>query len=319
MSQSNTSNKKTGLIVTTAILGLLLLAAIGTLIHYSKQSDTYTNKTQKLETELAGLQEEKLGLEAEISQLNTFYENETTKNAELEAKIQDTEEKVNSLKNRIYTIKKQLSAAKISNQEMQERISELHLAKEELIAQIAALETDKADLTTAQEGLSVELLAVNDENSQLTARIEELTLKSMELQQRLFNLAPAGFQATGFQIQVADRKDKLTAKARQAKEVKINFELLNVPKTLQKEQDIYLVVTDSEGVPVPKITTTPVNVPTSEGILKVEVANRETIALGENQKMSLAFQPTDQMDAGLYNVALWSNTGYLGSAAFSLR
>ena len=61
------------------------------------------------------------------------------------------------------------------------------------------------------------------------------------------------------------------------------------------------------------------DVPTANGALKVEVAGVETIALNENQKISMAFQPTDKMDAGLYNVALWSNAGYLGSAAFSLR
>jgi len=153
----------------------------------------------------------------------------------------------------------------------------------------------------------------------LTAQLEDLNAKNIKMESRLFTLAPAGFQATSFQIQVADRKEKLTTKAKQARAIKINFDLANIPTELQKEHEIYLVVTDNEGIPVKKIASTPMDVPTANGALKVEVAGVETIALNEHQKISMAFQPTDKMDAGLYNVALWSNAGYLGSTAFSLR
>lgn len=315
--ESNTS--KTGFKVAIVALALFLLGALGGVYHYSNQSDTYANKTVKLKSELTELNDEKLGLEAEVSQLNATYEAETVKNTELEAKIVDAETKIKGLKGRILKIKRELSETKISNEEMQQRIAELNTAKEELFAEIASLQNSNKDLTAAKESLDVELAAANDENTQLTATIEGLNTKNTQMQQRLFTLAPAGFQATGFQIQVAGRKEKLTSKARQARAIKVDFDLANIPANLQKEHEIYLVVTDGEGVPVKKIASTPMDVPTANGHLKVEVANTETLALAANQKVSMAFQPTDKMDAGLYNVALWSDAGYLGSAAFSLR
>jgi len=292
---------------------------LGGVYHYSNESNAFANKTTLLKSELTALNDEKLGLEAEVSQLTTTYEAETVKNTELEAKIVDAETKIKGLKGRILKIKRELSETKISNEEMQQRIADLNAAKEELFAQIASLETNNKDLNADKESLDVELAAANDENTELVAQVEALTAKTTKMQQRLFTLAPAGFQATGFQIQVAGRKEKLTSKAKQARAIKVNFDLANIPTELQKEHEIYLVVTDGEGIPISKINSTPMDVPTAEGALKVEVADMETIALNENQKLSLAFQPTDKMDAGLYNVALWSNAGYLGSAAFSLR
>lgn len=317
--KNENSGNKTGFKVAIAALALFLLAALGGVYHFSNESDTYANKTVQLNSELTDLNEEKNGLEAEVSQLTATYEAETVKNTELETKIADAEKKVKGLKWRIAQIKKELATTKTSNEEMQQRIAELNTSKEELFAEIAALQTNNKDLTAAKESLGVELAAANDENTQLTATIEDLTSTNAKIQKRLFTLAPAGFQATGFQIQVAGRKDKLTSKARQARAIKVDFDLANIPADLQKEHEIYLVVTDGEGVPVKKIASTPMDVPTAEGGLKVEVADMEKIALAENQKLSMAFQPTDKMDAGLYNVALWSDAGYLGSAAFSLR
>lgn len=315
--ESNTN--KTGFKVAIVALGLFLLAALGGVYHYSNQSDAFANKTTLLKSELTELNDERLGLEAEVSQLTANYEAETIENTELETKIIDAETKIKGLKGRILKIKKELSETKISNEEMQQRIADLNTSKEELFAQIASLETDNKDLNADKESLDVELAAANDENTELVAQVETLTAKTTKMQQRLFTLAPAGFQATGFQIQVAGRKEKLTSKAKQARAIKVNFDLANIPTELQKEHEIYLVITDGEGVPVSKIASTPMDVPTAKGDLKVEVAEMETIALNENQNLSMAFQPTDKMDAGLYNVALWSNAGYLGSAAFSLR
>ena len=316
---NSSNNSKTGFKVAITILALFLLAAVGGIYHFSNESNTHAHKTVQLKSELSELNDEKLGLEAEVSQLTTNYDTETEKNTELATKIIDAEEKIKGLKGRILKIKRELSKTKITNEEMQQRIVELDASKEELFAEITALQTNNKDLVAAKESLDVELAVVNDENTQLTAQLEDLNTKNANIQARLFTLAPAGFQATSFQIQVAGRKEKLTTKAKQARAIKVDFDLVNVPAALQKEHDIYLVVTDGEGVPVKKIASTPMDVPTANGDLKVEVAGVETIALNENQKISMAFQPTDKMDAGLYNVALWSNAGYLGAAAFSLR
>ncbi len=312
-------NSNTGFKIGIAILSLFLLAAVGGIYHFSNESNIQAHKTVQLKSELSELNDEKLGLEAEVSQLTTNYDTETEKNTALEVKIADAEAKIKGLKGRIYRIKKELSETKVSNEEMQQRIASLNTSKEELFAEIAALQTNNKDLTAAKESLNVELTVVNEENTQLTAQIEALNAQNTKMQARLFTLAPAGFQATGFQVQVAGRKEKLTSKAKQARAIKVNFDLANIPTALQKEHEIYLVVTDGEGIPVKKIASTPMGVPTADGELKVEVAGMETIALDANQKISMAFQPTDKMDAGLYNVALWSNAGYLGSTAFSLR
>lgn len=314
-----TNNNKTGFQVAIAVLFVFLLVAIGGIYHFSNESNTHAHKTVQLKSALSELNDERLGLEAEVSQLTTNYDLEIEKNTALEVKIVDAEEKIKGLKGRISKIKRALSKTKISNEEMQQRIAELNTSKEELFAEIATLQTNNKDLTVAKESLDVELAVVNDENTQLTAQVEDLNAQNTKIQARLFTLAPAGFQATRFQIQIADKKEKLTTKAKQARAIKVDFDLANIPTALQKEHEIYLVVTDGEGVPVKKIASTPMDVPTANGALKVEVAGVETIALNANQKISMAFQPTDKMDAGLYNVALWSNVGYLGSAAFSLR
>lgn len=317
--KKETNTSKTGLRVAVAALALLLMGAVWGVFHYSNQSDMRANETMQLENKLTDLNTLKAELETEVNELTTNFEEETNRNVELEAKIADAEVKIKGLKGRILKIKRQLSEAKLSNEEMQIQIAELNTLKNDMVTQIATLESDKAELFTAKGLLGEQLGAANEQNDQLTAQVEDLTVKNEKLQKRLFTVAPAGFQATGFQVQVSKRKDKLTSKARQAKKVMVDFNLSDVPAAMQKEHDIYLVVTDGEGVPVANIASTPMDVKTREGALKVEVADMETIALAANQKMSMSFQPTDKMDAGLYNVALWSNAGYLGSTAFSLR
>ena len=74
---TNTSNNgKTGLKVVIVLLALFLVAAIGGIYHFSNESDTHAHRTSQLKSELSELNDEKLGLEAEVSQLTTNYDTE---------------------------------------------------------------------------------------------------------------------------------------------------------------------------------------------------------------------------------------------------
>ncbi|MEL6944874.1 MAG: hypothetical protein AAFO82_19630, partial [Bacteroidota bacterium] len=147
----------------------------------------------------------------------------------------------------------------------------------------------------------------------------ELRQMNQDMTDRLYRMAPAGFTAGNFAVNIERKNEKLTSKAKQAKEIKVNFDLPYVPAEKQGKTELYLVVTDIYGNPVKSPSSSTVSVPSPQDDLKVDVVDIETVNLKESQSLAMSFAPEEKLTAGEYHLMIYSDEGYLGATAFRLR
>ncbi|MEM0992403.1 MAG: hypothetical protein AAGI49_05165 [Bacteroidota bacterium] len=303
----------------TWILGSLLVLAVVCSILFLSKNNTLMDKTAKLEQTNMDLDEMKLGLEEQLTSLEGEYDTAIGKNGELQAEIETKVNEIEVLQTKIRQVRNQLNSSEKKSTKMQERLAQLETLKDSLQTDVASLKGENQDLIAARDELTRTLEENDQQIASLNDQIVELTTTNEAMEERLFRTAPAGFKAGNFSVDVEQRNDKVTTKARKAKEIKVNFDLPYVPASKQGETELYLVVTDINGQPVNEIASSPVSVPTPEANLQVAAVDINTVDLKESQSVAMSFEPTERLKAGEYSLMIYSDEGYLGSTGFRLR
>jgi len=310
--QSNANSFK----VATAILAVMLVLAAGAAIYFYSQANSEQSKKMSLETQL---EETKTTLEGELAILETDYNGQVSENDSLSAAIQERVEEVEQLQTKINRMRSQLASSKANSKEIKAKLAKLEELKTELEGEIDGLKDQNQQLADANEALNSDLVMSRQETSSLNQQVAQLTQRNEALHQRLTTLAPAGYRADNFSVSVEKRNDKLTSKARRADEIKIAFDLDNVPQENQGNGEIYVAVMTLQGQPVAAFPTSMVSIPSIDEQLKVEVADIKQVELKNAQRMNVSLKPNNDLEAGEYNLMVYSDTGYLGSTGFSLR
>lgn len=319
-SNSNTTPADTSKFKTISyVLGFLLLIMTVVAIILGMRSVDFRSQTTALTSEVEDLNTTKGDLETELVDLETQYDTKIEENEGLKMTIEERVEEINNLQSKIRRVKSQLNDSKENTAQMEARLNQLEELKAALQNDVTNLKGENANLAAARAELSESLVAREAVIQNLEGKMVALNEKNTKIQNHLYKIAPAGYRAGNFSIDAEKRNDKLTAKARKAKEIKVNFDLPNVPKNKQGKTELYLVVTDVMGNAVKEIKTSPISVPSANENLKVEAADMQEINLEENQSLTLSFKPEDKMNAGDYNLMVYSSHGYLGATALSLR
>ena len=305
--------------ISTFVLAALLFVATAMAVYYATDSNKFQSRTAMLETEVGNLNETQANLTSELSGLEDTYTEQVSLNEQLTTEIEQKEQDIKGLKWRISEVKKQLSNSEQKSSEMQARLARLETLKTEMETELVALKDANVELQNSNALLGSDLETSRGEVAALNIKVAELTKTNDRMENRLGTLAPAGFTAGNFRVDMETRRDKLTAKARQTREVKVKFDINDVPNDLHGNREIYLAVTDLSGNPLTVIPTTTVNVPTPSETLKVDVADIEQVELDAQQTITMSFEPEDKMTAGEYNLLVYSDAGYLGSTGFRLR
>ena len=313
-STSNNSYKTAAI-----IMSILFVVATIAAISFSMKSNNFETQTSQLTKDLGELNTVKTELETDLAALNTDYDTKIKENGELQSTIEERIAEINTLQSKIRKVRKQLDASEANSVKMQERLTELEELKTALQTDVDNLKNENAQLVAAKAELNATLTSRESEIENLNGQIIALSGENQKLQNRLYNVAPAGYRANNFSIDIEKRNDKLTAKARKAREIKVNFDLPNIPNEKQGESEIYLVVTDVHGNAVKEVPSSPINVKAANEVLKVEAADIQKVNLEDSQSVTLSFEPKDKLDAGEYNLMVYSEHGYLGATAFRLR
>lgn len=164
-----------------------------------------------------------------------------------------------------------------------------------------------------------ELLA---ENAMLRGTTDSLSGQVSELARRLEaqirQTLSAEYKASSFRVEMVRRKDKLTTSARKTREIRVSFELNNVHPSYQGNQQIYLVVTDERGVPVPSKNPLLMTIRTPIGHVEIIAQQTQLQNVIQNQRIELNFKLEDRVKSGVYVAAVYTDKGLLGVASFRL-
>ncbi|MFK7932953.1 MAG: hypothetical protein AB8G22_05545 [Saprospiraceae bacterium] len=305
--------------ILAGVFGALLLLAVGVAFYLNGQLNDYRSKAANLNTQVTDLNAVQTSLETELGELNTTYEGTLDENATLSMTIEEKVKKINGLKAQIGKVRKQLAASKNENQVVKTELARLEQIKGDLEQSMLALQNTNSQLQNNETQLTGELATMQTMVEDLNSQVAELTAVNQKVENHLFTVAPAGFRADDFRIDIERRNDKVTTKARQAKEINVMFNLDNVPTEKQGEREIYIAVTDIYGKPIAALPSQMVSIPSRNENLKVDVANTKKMTLKGQQSIEMSLVPDNKLTAGDYNLMVYSDAGYLGSTGFRLR
>ncbi|MCB0628786.1 MAG: hypothetical protein R2824_23505 [Saprospiraceae bacterium] len=300
----------------TWILGGLIAVAAIFAIYFGFRSNDYQNRSANLAAELEST---RTNLEGELVDVHSAYDSQLVVNEGLSAEIETRVAEVEELQNQIASARKQLATSKANTDEIRSRLAEMEELKAALETDLANLQMTNDSLNETNTALAVALDESKTQVAQMSTEIENLTVENQRLDRRLTLIAPAGFKAENFRISVERRNDKLTSKARRADEVVVKFDLDNVPSEKQGQRELYLAVTALNGNPITVFPVEEVSVPAANEPLRISAADIEQVDLSETQTVAMSFKPEKDMEAGEYNIFVYSDAGYLGATGFRLR
>lgn len=300
----------------TWILGGLIAVAAVFAIYFGFRSNDYQNRSANLKAELESTRTD---LEGELVEVRSAYDTQLVVNEGLTAEIETKVAEVEELQNQITSARRQLASSKANTEEIRSRLAEMEELKAALETDLAGLQTENDSLNETNTALAVALDESKMQVEQMSTEIENLSAENQRLDRRLTQIAPAGFKAENFRISVERRNDKLTSKARRADEVVVQFDLDNVPSEKQGQRELYLSVTTLNGNPIAILPVESVSVPAANEPLQISAADIEQIDLSETQTVAMSFKPDRDLEAGEYNIFVYSDAGYLGATGFRLR
>ncbi len=300
------------LIVVTIILALLLIAA-----GWWGYSQSVTNKqleshNETLTKEISDLEELKVELQSEVDSLEMTYESLSLENDSLSNSLVDAKMRVGRRDKTIKGLKKTSNASQAEISNLKAEILSLLEAKALLENSITGLQMENDSLRSRTGILEADLGSAKQENAALSNL-------NRTMQGEMDQLTLANFKATAFQVEVEQRKPKVTAKSKRAKKILVSFDLTNVPQIYQGVRPVYLVITDDKATPIklenPIHATVTVNGQTNE----ILAAEGKEVKIEENQRLSFSHDLENRLAKGFYRVIVYTDIGLLGASNFRLR
>jgi chromosome segregation ATPase len=287
---------------TKSIIGLaavLLLFAIGWGIYQSFAKQEKVRTIKMLDTKVVSLENQRDSMKIRVDSLEKIYAQVSKDYVVLEDAIDKAKKEIRQKEAIIRNLKKSNSAEVDS---LTRKVEEMLSSQKDLLITIEELDVEKMNLLTKMKEARKEM-------NSLSARLD----------QEMYNLDKAHFVGTSFRADIEKRNDKVTAKARRAREIKITFELNNVPERFHGIQPIYLVITDEKSTPITTNTANKAIVEINNQKVELLAQEIKEIDITKDQSIFFLYELDDKLEAGVYSATVYATVGILGSVSFQLR
>lgn len=300
------------------VLGGLLAIAFFVAVHYGVKSKKLEQERSTMTMSMEELDAQKVSLEGELINLDSSYQLQISENQELTVTLEERVKEVEDLKARVWTAKQKLAKSEEANAAINEKLAQLEELKTGLEGDIVALKETNLELIDANTQMAADLQVSKAEAVALNEKLAEVSERNEKLVQRLYTVAPAGFVAKNFAVTAQRRNNKLTAKAKQAEMINVSFDVNDVPKEFQKDEEIYLVLTTFDGNPVDVVQGKEVQVKSNEPIA-IKAVDVEQTTLSDRQNIAMSFDAARDLESGMYNLLVYADHGFLGATTFQLQ
>lgn len=297
----NTNSRIYGIAVTIL---LLLSAALGWFFWQKSQAIQYESKQR--EAVLDSLVHVKLDLQRELDSMALDYSSLRTENENLQGRVTNTAALIEQKE----IVIRQIKSEKAQNtEELQRQIADLQKVKTEYETIITVLRQENLQLQEDNQRLT-------DENTQLQGQVADM---AKQLEEQIRKTQSAAFKASSFRVDVERRNDKLTVRARQARELLISFDLADVPQVFHGPQKLYLTITDDRGNPIASENPIKATVYAPTGPVELLAQQVKQVVLETTQRLSFVHKLEDKLKPGHYVAAIYCDKGLLGASSFRLR
>lgn len=305
---SDTQNSRTYAIVVTILL--LLAAALG--FFFWKQSKNYLAESERLNKERITLESEKNQISASLDSMTNAYAVLRTENESLQGRVATSAQQVNQKE----AVIRQIKATSAKDLDVLRRqVEDLKRTKIELETIITGLKAENTLLREQIATLSSDNGQLKDANTELTGQVQDLA-KMLEAQ--IKKTQSAVFKATSFSVQCERRGDKMTNRAKKAREIFVSFDLADVPEAFRGQQKLYMAMTDGKGVPIASKNFVQTTIQAPAGPVNISAQETKEVNLTAMQRISFTHKFDERLKQGNYVVAIYCDKGLLGSATFRL-
>lgn len=294
----------------TILLAILFLLTAGTTVFYWKKANTQGFENQKLATEMQALELEKAMVQRDLDSLSISYTNLRAENEDLRQKEASSASLVAEKESKIKKIKQQNQRDLAT---LRKQVEDLKRIKIEYETILNTLKNENEQLRAENSRLAGENEQLRDNNAQLNEKMSDL---SKQLEAQIRKTQSAKFKASSFRVETERRNDKLTTRARKAREISVSFDLTDVPEAYRGTQKLYLSITTDKGVPVNSLNPVKTTVEAPTGPVAVIAQQVKSVQVGETQRLSFTYKLDERIKPGTYVVAIYCNSGLLGAASF---
>jgi len=305
---SDNQNSRTYAIVVTVLL--LLAAGLG--FFFWQKSKNYLAENEKMEKERVSLEAEKTQITTSLDSMTNAYSALRTENESLQGRVASSAQQVQEKE----VVIREIKASTVKDiQSLRAQVEELRKTKIELETIITGLRLENEQLREQVAQLTAENGQLKGANTDLTGQVQDL---AKQLESQIKKTQSATFKATSFSVQCERRGDKLTTRAKKAREIFVSFDLADVPQAYQGEQKLYMAMTDGNGTPI--LSKNPVKTTINAPGGSVDITAQETkdVNLTSVQRVTFGHKFDERLKPGNYVIAIYCERGLLGSATFRL-
>ncbi|MDH3648221.1 MAG: hypothetical protein OEQ53_00975 [Saprospiraceae bacterium] len=299
---------------TSTILGILLGIAIVAAGYFGYTTNEKNKQEQVMALEMDSLMMVRQGLETDLDRLSKEYEDIAIENDSLKGSLDNAREVIAKKEDQIRWAQRK---AATDSKTLKEEIVTLEAARSGLTSTIEALRTENNDLKQANAELTEKVALFEEENAGLQVQVTDLNAANSILEKKAADLANTSFKASSMQVDIAKRNDKNTIKSRRVRKLNIGFDLVDVPEEFQGAQNIYLYITDSNGVPIEGGSGT-VKVGSGDKSLVIEPIDVKKVSLTGSQRFEFTHEIIGKLKPGYYIASIYADKGLLGSTLFKL-
>ena len=311
MEDESRKSNKNGLI---AVLATIIVLALAAAAYFYLNNQKKAEEAARMEILVDSLDNVRSGLARELDSLNDEYYTIAIENDSLKGSLENAKEILKQKDNQIWRANQKARDADA----LREEIKNLQEAKEELAANITQLVTENESLKEANAALQEQVSTFQEENTSLQSQVEEMNQANNLMQQRMAQLIDASFRASGMQVDALRKNGKSTIKARQVRKMSVGFDLVDVPQEYHGAQNVYLSITDANGVAVvPEATK--VKVGSAEKALVIEAVDSKKVNISDSQRVEFNYDIQEKLKkGGFFVVSVYTGKGLLGSTILKL-
>lgn len=294
----------------TGVLLLLLLSGAG--FFFWQKANAMEMESNRQAAELQGLELEKSMIERALDSLRVDYHDALVENEDLRGKEASS---AALILQKEASIKKIKSRNRRDFQDMKNQVEALRKIIIEYETIITTLRSENEQLRAANQQLTGENTQLRGENTALSGQKENL---AKQLEEQIRKTRSATFRATSFRVEVVRKHDKLTVRAKKARDIFVSFDLAEVPEVYRTAQKLYLVITDDRGRAIVSEMPVKTTIQAPAGPVAVVAQQVKQVSLSETQRLSFSYKLDERLASGNYVVAIYCETGLLGASSFRL-
>lgn len=296
------------------ILGILLALAAIAAIYFGVKHNEQVKEAEIRQAEIDSLVAVRTNLETELNSLNLRYSAIAMENDSLTGSLESAREAIAKKDEQLrWAQRKAATDAKA----LKDEIAVLETNKEEMVATIDRLTQENEALKMNNAELTEKLSASEQQNTELKGQVGDLERANSLLEQRSSQLASVAYKASAMQVNVAKRNDKTTIKAGRVRKFNVSFDLVDVPDEYRGEQNLYLTITDANGVPVTD-GGEKVRVGSETQALVIEALETKKVNVGASQRVEFNHELSDKIQKGFYIISIYADKGLIGSTMYQL-